>query len=70
MPDPHGTALFEPDEYEDAAAEFMPQLPMDQYPNLARLSIGVMEGEHDGMHDLSFGLELLLDGLEAMREQQ
>jgi AcrR family transcriptional regulator len=60
---------FAPDEYKDAAAEVMPQLPMDQYPHLARLSFGVMEGKHDGIHDLSFGLELLLDGLEGSRQQ-
>ena len=58
---------FEPDEYAGAAEEFMPQLPMEQYPYLASLSTEVMEGRHDGLHDLAFGLELLLDGLERLR---
>ncbi|MBW2704626.1 MAG: TetR/AcrR family transcriptional regulator C-terminal domain-containing protein [Deltaproteobacteria bacterium] len=58
---------FEPDEYKDVAEEFMPQVPMQQYPHLAGLSLAVMQGRHDGQHDLSFGLELLLDGLERLR---
>jgi hypothetical protein len=40
---------------------------MDEYPYLAGLSIEVMEGRHDGRHHLSFGLELILDGLERLR---
>ncbi len=58
---------FEPDEYKDVAEEFMPQMPMEQYPHLLGLSLEVMEGRHDGVHDLSLGLELLLDGLESLR---
>ena len=58
---------FAPDEYKGAAAEFMPQLPMQNYPHLAGLSLEVIEGRHDGLHDLAFGLELLLDGLERLR---
>ncbi|MGE0432810.1 MAG: TetR/AcrR family transcriptional regulator [Planctomycetota bacterium] len=60
---------FAPDEYADAAAEFMPQLPMEQYPHLAGLSMEVMSGRHDGLHDLSFGLDLLLDGMERLRRR-
>ena len=59
---------FEPDEYKDAAEEFMPQVPMEQYPHLGGLSLEVMEGRHDGLHDLMFGLDLLLDGLEDLRQ--
>ncbi len=60
---------FEPDEYQGAAEEFMPQLPMEKYPHLAGLSHEVIEGRYDGRHDLGFGLELLLSGLERMRKQ-
>jgi hypothetical protein len=28
----------------------------------------VIDGRHDGLHDLSFGLELLLEGLEQQRQ--
>lgn len=58
---------FEPDEYKDAAEEFMPQVPMDLYPHLAGLSAEVIEGRHSGLHDISFGLDLLLEGLEQKR---
>ncbi len=58
---------FEPEEYKEVAEEFMPQLPMEIYPNLAGLSSEVMLGRYDGKHELSFGLELLLSGLESVR---
>lgn len=58
---------FAPDEYKDAAEEFMPQLPMEEYPHLAGLSMHVIEGKHDGLHDISFGLNLILDGLDKFR---
>lgn len=58
---------FEPDEYQGAAEEFMPQLPMEKYPHLAGLSQEVIEERYDGLHDLAFGLELLLSGLEGVR---
>ncbi|MBL4636549.1 MAG: TetR/AcrR family transcriptional regulator C-terminal domain-containing protein [Kofleriaceae bacterium] len=58
---------FEPEEYKDVAEEYMPQLPMEMYPNLAGLSSEVIEGRYDGEHELSFGLELLLTGLESLR---
>ncbi len=61
---------FAPDEYKDAAEEFMPQLPMEQYPHLAGLSLEVMEGRHDGLHDLTFGLDLILDGLERVLSKE
>ena len=60
---------FAPEEYKGAAEEFMPQLPMELYPHLAGLSQEVIEGRHDGLHNLLFGLELLLDGLERLRKR-
>jgi AcrR family transcriptional regulator len=59
---------FEPDEYAEVAEEFVPQLPMENHPYLLGLSTEVIEGRHDGVHELSFGLELLLGGLESLRE--
>ena len=61
---------FEPDEYSDVAESFMPQLPSDQYPYLLGLSREVIEGRHDGLHDLAFGLEIVLDGLERLRDTE
>lgn len=60
---------LEPAEYASAAQAFLPMIPADQYPYLNALSQLVSEGQHTGLHDFSFGLELLLNGLEALRLQ-
>ncbi len=56
----------EPSEYALAAASFLPMLPVEQYPMLHEMTVLVASGKHDGTHDFSFGLELILDGLERM----
>jgi AcrR family transcriptional regulator len=58
---------FDPSEYARAAREFLPMIPADQFPYLNALSQQVISGEHHGVHDFEFGLELILDGLEAIR---
>lgn len=55
---------FDPDEYADAAGEYLPRIPAERYPHLAAMSEEVMSGRHDGLHGIDFGLELLLAGLE------
>lgn len=57
---------IDPAEYASAAAEYLPMLPADQYPYMHDLSSRVANGTHDGTHDFSFGLELILDALERM----
>jgi AcrR family transcriptional regulator len=57
-----------PDNYAATAAGFLHLLPQDQYPAMFVLTAMVAQGEHLGLHDLEFGLDLLLDGLERMRE--
>ena len=54
----------EPDAYASAAADYLPMIPATQYPYMHDLSRQVAEGTHDGTHDFSFGLELILEGLE------
>lgn len=61
---------FEADEYSDVAEEYLPQIPETEYPFLNALSQQIIEGEHDGVQEFNFGLELLLDGLERMLEEQ
>ena len=58
---------FEPGEYAAVAKEFLPMIPAAQYPYLHGMSQQVISGAHDGLHDFSFGLELILDGLERLR---
>lgn len=58
---------LEPEAYAGAAAEFLPMLPPETYPHMHRLAALVASGAHDGVQDLAFGLDLLLDGLERLR---
>lgn len=60
---------LDPSEYVDAAKRFFPLLPADQYPHLRALAQLLIDGEHRGVHDFEFGLDLLLDGLERLRER-
>lgn len=60
---------FQPDEYAAAAAGFLPQLPAGKYPYLRAMSEQVIAGLHSGRHDFEFGLELILAGLEKLRER-
>jgi AcrR family transcriptional regulator len=58
---------FEPGEYAQVAKAFLPMIPADQYPWLNGLSQQVIDGHYDGLHDFEFGLDLILDGLERLR---
>ena len=51
------------------AAAKAEKIPADKYPFLRGLSQQVIDGHHDGLHDFGFGLELILDGLEGLRER-
>jgi AcrR family transcriptional regulator len=57
---------IEPEHYAQAAREHFPKLSPEVYPHLHRLAAKVMSGEYDGLGDFTFGLDLILDGLERM----
>jgi hypothetical protein len=59
---------LEPAEYASAATQFLPLIPVEQFPWLNGMSQEVISGRQDGMHQLELGLELLLDGLEGLRK--
>lgn len=59
---------FAPEEYAAIAGSYLPHLPADQYPYLYGMTQEVATRRHDGLHDLSFGLDLILDGLERLKE--
>ena len=61
---------FEPDEYSEAAAGHIDLIPADRYPYLNGLSHHVMQGRYDGVHDFEFGLDLILEGLEKLRDDK
>jgi AcrR family transcriptional regulator len=56
-------------EYSEAAETGLSLIPADQYPYLNRLTREVMERRYDGIHDFEFGLELILNGLDQLRNQ-
>lgn len=60
---------FASDEYADAAEHFLPTLPAGAYPWLVGLSQELIAGRHDGRNHLELGLDLLLDGLDRLRER-
>ncbi len=59
-----------PDDYASAAADYLPMLSAEHYPYMRELAVHVADGSHDGTHDFSFGLEVILDGLERRRKQR
>ena len=59
---------LDPTEYAQAASQFLHLIPVEQFPHLHGMSQEVIAGRHDGRHQLEFGLELILAGLERMRQ--
>lgn len=57
---------IEPSEYSSAARAFLPMIPADKFPYLHSGTRVVAEGKHDGINDIRFGLDLILDGLERL----
>ncbi|MGD1906894.1 MAG: TetR/AcrR family transcriptional regulator C-terminal domain-containing protein [Leptolyngbyaceae cyanobacterium] len=60
---------FEAKDYADVAKSYVAMIPEDQYPYLNPLTQQVMTGRYDGLHDFAFGLELILEGLDRLRER-
>jgi hypothetical protein len=57
---------LEPSEYVSAGKQFLPLIPAQQFPYMHGMSLEVIEGRHDGMHQLELGIDLLLDGFERL----
>ena len=55
---------FKADEYAAVAAGYLPHLSQRDYPSMHAMTTLVATGAHDGLHELGFGLEMILDGLE------
>ena len=58
---------FEDAEYAEVAKQYVSMLPAETYPYLNKLTHHVIDGQYDGIHDLKFGLELLLNSLDSYR---
>ncbi len=57
---------FKADEYAHVAAGYLPHLSKRDYPAMHAMTTLVAAGGHDGIHTLSFGLDMILDGLERL----
>lgn len=62
------TFPIEVSEYAETAKSFISYIPPNQYPYMHQLSLYVIDGSYSGLHDFKFGLNLILDGLEKLRE--
>ena len=61
---------LEPQQYVPAARQFLPTIPVEQFPYMHGLSQEIIAGRHDGLQHLELGLELLLNGLEQLRSRR
>jgi hypothetical protein len=57
---------FAPSEYAKAARDYIQHVSAESYPHLQALIRRIADGEHSGIQDFDFGLELILDGLERL----
>ncbi|MFC6014243.1 TetR/AcrR family transcriptional regulator C-terminal domain-containing protein [Nocardia lasii] len=57
---------LDPDEYASAAEQFLPMIPPETHPHMHAMAALVIDGTHSGIADFTFGLDLILDGLEAL----
>jgi AcrR family transcriptional regulator len=61
---------LQPNDYAKVAAQFLPTIPVEQFPYLNGMSQEVIAKRHDGLHHLELGLDLILDGLERLKNQK
>lgn len=57
-----------PDQYQDAARQFLPMISQEQYPFMHAGAVEVAEGRYDGQTDFGFGLNMVLDGLRKWKQ--
>jgi AcrR family transcriptional regulator len=57
----------QPEDYVAAASTYLPAIDADRYPHFCALGGLVAEGTYDGVQDMAFGLDLLLEALDAQR---
>jgi AcrR family transcriptional regulator len=54
----------------EVAADILGQFPTDEYPHLAEMAVQhIMQPGYDYAHEFGFGLDLILDGLERVRDK-
>lgn len=58
-----------PSEFKSAAKQYLPMIPKETYPYLHDMGLSIINGTHDGVQDFHFGLNLILDSLEQIRQE-
>jgi hypothetical protein len=60
---------FEAEELPDLASRFLRQLPADEYPALIEhVELHLAGIDDDGESEFAYGLDLILDGVERLRD--
>lgn len=57
----------QPEDYAQAAQTYLPAIDAERYPHFCALGQLVADGSYDGVNQMAFGLDLLLNALEAQR---
>jgi len=57
-------SAVDPKDYAEAAAQYLPLAPIERYPHVRAMMEVIIDGSHTGVNDFTFGLDLILDGLE------
>lgn len=53
-----------PEQYRNAAQQFLPMIPEEQYPYMHAAAQQIISGAYDGKTRFDFGLDLILEGLQ------
>jgi len=53
-------------DFAQAAKQYLPAVPKDTYPHVHALMQLIISGDHNGVNNVEFGLDLILDGLDTM----
>ena len=59
----------QPENYAETARTYLPAINADIYPHFCALGQLVADGSYDGVNNMTFGLDLLLEALEAQRQK-
>jgi len=59
----------DPSEYAAAVKQFSPMLPAETLPYARGLAEEVFTGRHSGNNEFTFGLDILLGGLDELRDK-
>lgn len=49
-----------------AAKQYLPVVPKESYPHVHEMMLLIISGDYNGVNNLEFGLDLILDGLDSM----